>query len=45
MLLRATSGFAADVPSTVGNEERERRLRWKTPFPRAEEGRAEGSTV
>jgi hypothetical protein len=29
--LRSTSGFAADVPGQVLEEERERRLRWKRP--------------
>jgi hypothetical protein len=31
LFLRSTSGFAADVPSRVGEEERERRLRWRAP--------------
>ena len=28
-LLRATSGFADDVPPAIMEEERERRLRWR----------------
>ena len=31
LLLRLTSGFAADVPQNVVQEERERRLRWRRP--------------
>lgn len=31
LLLRSTSGFAADVPSGILDEERERRLRWQRP--------------
>ena len=33
LLLRGTSGFAADVPGGVIEEERERRLRWRIPTP------------
>lgn len=29
LALRATSGFAADVPEHLQEEERERRLRWR----------------
>ena len=31
LFLRSTSGFAADVPNRVVDEERERRLRWRRP--------------
>ena len=31
LLLRSTSGFAAGVPASVLEEERERRLRWQRP--------------
>jgi hypothetical protein len=29
LILRATSGFAADVPHGILEEERQRRLRWR----------------
>ena len=31
LLLRATSGFASSVPADVLEQERERRLRWRSP--------------
>ena len=31
LLLRSTSGFAADVSGGIREQERERRLRWRRP--------------
>jgi len=31
LFLRSTSGFAADVPSNIVEDDRERRLRWRAP--------------